>query len=250
MWMLHSPNMRQSYEMWKKAVRRITLAKLNPSLMSAWPPQMLINEYYKKKRQSVNRKPRALKKVTYLHQFWPHEVHQVVLLQVQHCQEQLEGPPPISEQFAQSVHSCRVCGPWTRAPYIALCACSKESYECIEFPTLGVNLKDVAERVYWVLLVFCDGREDHADNVEVHEWVQYWRLSLSLCLFVPLCVGLEISPVHQFWIVGELRSPLITEIGCQHVQFSKQKLGRGGGRGTNTGNAVVLSLDITRWGVL
>ena len=63
-------------------------------------------------------------------------------------------------------------------------------------------------------------------------------------------MGLEISPVHQFRIVGELRSPLITEIGCQHAQFSKQKLGRGGGRGTNAGNSVVLSLDITRRGVL
>ena len=59
MWMLHSPNMQQSYKMWKKAVWHITLAKLNPSLTSAWPPQMLISEYYKKKRQSVNRKPRS-----------------------------------------------------------------------------------------------------------------------------------------------------------------------------------------------
>ena len=162
MWMLHSPNMRQSYEMWKKVARCVTLAKLNPSLMSAWPLQMLINEYYKKKRQSVNRKPWALKKVTYLHQFWPHTVHRVVLLQVQHHQEQLEGPPPISKWFAWSVHGCRECGPQTRAPYITLRTCGEESYECVKFPTLGVNLKGVAEWVYWVL----SRSEEHTSELQ------------------------------------------------------------------------------------
>ena len=32
--------------------------------------------------------------------------------------------------------------------YIAFRACSKESYKCVEFPTLSVNLKSAAERVY------------------------------------------------------------------------------------------------------
>ena len=187
--MLHSLNMQQSYEMWKKAAQHLTLAKLNASLTSMWPPQMLINEYYKKKGQSVNRKPRALKK-------WPTSTSSGLAQCTElfysrfSSQEQLEGPLPLVSDFLKVLTAVVHVNPELGHPegkYIALCACSKESYECVEFPTLSVNLKSVAEWVYWVLLVFCDGREDHTDTVEVHECVQYWRL-LLLCLFVPLCV--------------------------------------------------------------
>ena len=191
--MLHSPNMWQSYKMWKKVAWHITLAKLNASLTSVWPLQMLINEYYKKK------KDKQITESLRLQRKWPTSTSSGLAW----CTELFYS------RFSTVKNGWRACCPSAsdllkvfmavmhmdpelghpEGKYIALCACSKESYECVEFPTLSVNLKSVAEWVYWVLSVFCDGREDCADTIEVHECVQYWRLLLLLlCLFIPPCV--------------------------------------------------------------
>ena len=52
--------------------------------------------------------------------------------------------------------------------------------------------------------------------------------------------GHEMSPLPQFRIPGDLGSPLVTGTGSEHVQFVG-----GGGKGTNTVDAIVISPDLT-----
>jgi hypothetical protein len=53
-------------------------------------------------------------------------------------------------------------------------------------------------------------------------------------------VGFEMSPIPQFWIVGDLRSPLVTSTGvsARAVQQVKKE-------GTNAVNAIVITPDLT-----